>query len=542
MVESLFYILAMALALAYPTGHEPLFFLEPGRRATSVLGMEVPTSLLFAALVVLFYGLWSAAAFSLGLQEPGSDSVRRLGRRRLFNRILALVLLAVLVYVFHLPLELKVESSQTLTAALVLLPFFAMSAFSTLFSSLREAILKGHESLRPQLFFTFKSFLGFAMVPMFLMLAVIDLISLVPSLEQFIAVHPTMVQLVMFGMMGVFASVIPFLLRFVFGAYPLPDDDFRRSLEELASKAEFSCADLLVLPTSGTRIGNAFIVGLFGPARYVFFTDYLLANLPPEEVRCVLAHEIGHAKRHHLPAFFYLSVTSIVFAAVFFSYLDQQKSPLAVLVFPAFTLLWFVLLGFISRRFESEADLYGAKLCGNPVLFGEALYRVALINGMPPDVGGYRHFSIKSRVETVLQAHRQPLYGQVAELIAVTMRRFCLWFFVSAVSILAMGVYGEFHNEGPLLRRYQGKKLVEKSRATLFDQWDYESAERDLNHSVELNPADARARLYLAYAYLASRRFDDAARQLKVAEEQGLMDPLDRLLARNIERTLPPAR
>jgi cytochrome c-type biogenesis protein CcmH/NrfG len=83
---------------------------------------------------------------------------------------------------------------------------------------------------------------------------------------------------------------------------------------------------------------------------------------------------------------------------------------------------------------------------------------------------------------------------------------------------------------------------VEKSRATLFDQWDYESAERDLNHSVELNPADARARLYLAYAYLASRRFDDAARQLKVAEEQGLMDPLDRLLARNIERTLPPAR
>lgn len=542
MVESLFYILAMALALTYPTGAEPLFFIEPGRTFTPFLGLDVPGPLLFTGMLVLFYGLWSAALFTYGLHEADPYVLRRLSRRKAWNRILALALYAVAVFVFHFPLAVRVSWSVTISVALALVPFFLMIAFTTFFSLLREVIVKRDERLPSLLIFSFKAFIGFALVPMFSLLVLVDILSQSPELERFVAVYPVSVYFLTFGLIFLFMAFIPFLLRFVFGAYPLPPDAFRRELSDLAYKAKFSFADLLVLPTYGSRLGNAFIVGLFGPMRYVFFTDYLLANLKPEEIECVMAHEIGHAKRHHLPTFFFFSVTVIVFSAVFQSYLSEIGSPIHALVFPLFSLAWLGLLGFISRRFETEADLYGAKLYGDAETFSRALLMVAAINRMPTNVGGFRHFSIERRVKTVLEAHRQPLIGEITELMTKTVRRLCFWFFISAISILATQAFRESRDAGVREKHYEAFHRVERARAILFDRYEFDVAARELTRALDLNPKDARAHLYLSYAQLGLGRTDDSARTLRRAAEMGLFDPEDRLLAQSIERTLqrPP--
>jgi Zn-dependent protease with chaperone function len=540
MLDPIFALVAMMMVLSYPTGGEPLFFLEPGRRAVDVAGVEIPTAFLFTALIVLLYGLWSAALFSFGLERPEPDALRRLSRRRWLNRVLSLLLFGPLIYLFHLPLHLQIGSSITLTAALSMAPYFMMSGFSALFSSLREVLIKRAETLPSILWFGFRAAVGFAVLPIFSLLVLLDAARQVPGLERFVAVHPVSLYFLTFGAMGLLLGGTPFLLRFVFGAYPLPDRGLREELLALGARARFSCADLLVLPTSGMKVGNAFIVGLFGPLRYVFFTDYLLRSMTREQIACVLAHEIGHAKRHHLTSFFFFSVTSVVFAAVFHDYLSMEKSPAAPLVFPAFVVVWISLLGFMSRRFESEADLYGARLYGDYDAFSGALLTVALINGMPPGVGGFRHFSIERRVRMVQDAKRQPLYGEIVELIARTIRRFCFWFFVSAVSILITEAYRQTLQTPERERWYQASLQVEEARLLLFDQAEYARAESELIRAVEANPSDPRAQLYLSYARLGLGHFPDALRSLERAEELGLIDPIERLLARHIRRTLPP--
>ena len=50
-------------------------------------------------------------------------------------------------------------------------------------------------------------------------------------------------------------------------------------------------------------MANAAIVGFLPGHRTVLFSDSLLAGLPPRELAAVFAHEIGHARRHHVLVF-----------------------------------------------------------------------------------------------------------------------------------------------------------------------------------------------------------------------------------------------
>lgn len=65
--------------------------------------------------------------------------------------------------------------------------------------------------------------------------------------------------------------------------------------------------DRLDLPTSipvrvvdAGRYRNALAAGVVPGLRAVFVTEQLLATLPPEETTAVLAHEVGHLRRHHI--------------------------------------------------------------------------------------------------------------------------------------------------------------------------------------------------------------------------------------------------
>lgn len=124
--------------------------------------------------------------------------------------------------------------------------------------------------------------------------------------------------------------------------------------------------------------GNAYFTG-FGQNKRIVFFDTLLKRLQPEEIEAVLAHELGHFRRHHvLKRIVMMFVLSLAFLALlgqlinapwFFAGLgvsaDNQSTAMALILFflalPAFTFPLTPVGSLLSRRHEFEADRYAAE-------------------------------------------------------------------------------------------------------------------------------------------------------------------------------------
>jgi STE24 endopeptidase len=78
----------------------------------------------------------------------------------------------------------------------------------------------------------------------------------------------------------------------------MPDGPVRTSLLELAAQDHVHVADVKIADESkrSTRL-NAYVSGIGSSRRIVVF-DTTLAKLPPEQIRAIIAHELGHVKHN----------------------------------------------------------------------------------------------------------------------------------------------------------------------------------------------------------------------------------------------------
>lgn len=167
--------------------------------------------------------------------------------------------------------------------------------------------------------------------------------------------------------------IAPLFNRFT----PLPDGELKRRIEALLARCGFQARGLYVMDGSRRSThGNAYFTG-FGRARRIVFFDTLIEKLTPEEVEAVLAHELGHFKRHHvlkrLAWMFGLSLAALWLAAQllqaewFFAGLNVSTPStymgltLFVLASPVFTFLLHPLAALYSRKHEYEADAFAAR-------------------------------------------------------------------------------------------------------------------------------------------------------------------------------------
>jgi STE24 endopeptidase len=228
---------------------------------------------------------------------------------------------------------------------------------------------------------------------------------------------------------------MPWVLRLVLGLRPLPEGPLRNRLLATARRLRFRCSNILLWNTRG-GVANAMVVGICPFLRYVLLSDRLLEELTPDEVEAVFGHEVGHVKHHHMLYYLIFLMASIgVLGAVLAPYqaeLDQflnlnERRDLAVLpVVAALGTYVFVVFGFLSRRCERQADIYGCRavschevccqghadtilaekgrgLCATGIhTFIQALEKVALLNGISRDRPGFlqswQHSTIARRV------------------------------------------------------------------------------------------------------------------------------------------------
>ena len=115
-------------------------------------------------------------------------------------------------------------------------------------------------------------------------------------------------------------------------------------------------------------VANAMVAGIVPWVRYVVLTDRLMAELTPDEIEAVFGHEIGHVKHHHMTYYLGFLAVSVLLVGAFskwlWSYLFNQANESPFEAFPMIAMLGsyiFVVFGFLSRRCERQADVYGCR-------------------------------------------------------------------------------------------------------------------------------------------------------------------------------------
>lgn len=158
---------------------------------------------------------------------------------------------------------------------------------------------------------------------------------------------------------------------------PLPEGELRDALNEFGQKAGFNLDGIFVIDNSkrSTR-ANAYFTGLGKKKRIVLY-DTLIKQMTKDEIIAVLAHEIGHYKKHHIVWAFLFSAMQTGIILFLFSLLvaNPQLSGALGISQPKFhvSLIAFSLLynpislaiqlvtNVFSRRNEYQADNYSSQ-------------------------------------------------------------------------------------------------------------------------------------------------------------------------------------
>ncbi len=269
---------------------------------------------------------------------------------------------------------------------------------------------------------------------------------------------------------GVVFLFAPTLLALIWQTKPLPNGELRDRLEAMCRRVNLRYRRILIWETDGMVV-NAAVMGLFRPVRYILLSDGLISMMDERKIEAVFGHEAGHVKHHHIPFYLLFAVLSMLMVGGVTELVrwGHQANPdlfgiatselydyLRIGAMGLVVLLWGAGFGIVSRRFEWQADLYGAwsvtpqprdcvlncRLHGDPEdpsrdtapppeqattprrtplcatsarLFSNALQSIAEMNGIPLKANSWRHSSIRNRMNLLDKYAEDP--GAIAALL-----------------------------------------------------------------------------------------------------------------------------
>lgn len=467
-------------------------------------GLGVPTSNVGYSLLETCGGIGLVAILSLGLglwvaSQVSHDRLPspRLRRRYAYGtRLLSLISLLVYGWIIHsagwsrvVRTNWGLEGFGLINDALILSPFLIIQLLIWWGQFLAERALQlrigsaTRAQLGRYLFMRSRQTLGLLLPVILLFVVRRDILRRFwPSWED-----EPLAELIEMVVLGTVVLVIaPVFIRLAWPTRSLPDGPLRRKLERVAERAGFRFTDVLVWDTGGCVL-NACVTGIVPRFRYVLLTDALVDTMTPVEVAAVFGHEIGHIAHRHLPYFGFFFAGSLGILTLLADVLARgfvwisgstwlprglppevaefaQESTVLLLLGAYFWLVF----GYLSRRFERQADVFGSKVvscerpgcsphgdldadagAGEPTAgaragglplcqtglrtFSQALSIVAHCNGIEPRRRSWRHGSIANRLKFLQHLEQDPaserrFQGEVlwirvglATLMAVTM-------------------------------------------------------------------------------------------------------------------------
>jgi Zn-dependent protease with chaperone function len=326
--------------------------------------------------------------------------------------------------------------------------------------------------------FQFRQKLALALIPVLLLIAQKETCRLFPWIEQ----HLTKIGLV--AVVGLFVAM-PWIVRLVWALKPLPDGPLRQRLLATARRLHFRCSNVLMWNTRSS-MANAMVIGIVPWARYVVFTDRLVEDFSEDEVEAVFGHEVGHIKYHHMLYYLGFLLASIFVLGILAGDLHKWAGEVVPAWFPrtdrgdngpgamvslaaALLAYVFVVFGFLSRRCERQADIFGCRAvsCRRPDCLGHlpdqplpargqglcatgirtfirALEKVALVNGISRDRPGFlqswQHSTIARRVDFLQRVLADPSLESRFQL-RVALVKWALFVALGGTLLLLLGTH-----------------------------------------------------------------------------------------------------
>jgi Zn-dependent protease with chaperone function len=460
-----------------------------------------------------------------------SSRVPGLGRRLFLHRMSVPAVYALAVYVLHWPRvidDLGIKGWILLDKIVVLFPF-AISLLCSWATAYRvQRLVRPRETgrLGPFLLFQLR-ITALPVVPIVVVVLLVDVVENTESLRILFEQFPYLVWCSVLGFLVMIFLFMPLCLRLIWSVTPLPEGPLRNDLLSLSKELGFRCRNILVWKTQGDIV-NAAIIGLLGSLRYVILTDGLLRHLQTDEIRAVFAHEVGHARKKHLHIYFAFSVAFIFLFLSAERHLlpqgDETAGRLLLYLFvwsAIFVVYWWIILGFLSRRFECQADLFGAKAVGDTEVFVSALEKISALSGNLRTKRSWRHFSVAQRVAFLRAYDRDPAVRRRFALTVVAMMS--LFWGMSAIT-LAVGAteIREQHLFGLARRKLESGSM--------------DSAEELCRRLLELNPHDPRYPQLLGNILQAELRIEEALEAYRLAYERSGRYETER--RRSLQRTI----
>ena len=185
-----------------------------------------------------------------------------------------------------------------------------------------------------------------------------------------------LMSLTMFLLIIISMFIYPTYISPIFNKFKkLNDENIKDEIKDLSKKTNFSIENLFIMDRSKrSKHPNAYFTGFKSNRRIVFY-DTLIDLLSAQEIKAVLAHEIGHYKHNHIIKSLVLS-SIVIFIGMFLlsqlvnsnHYLELLNLPIGassqlVALFFTYQVVSFFTDPFfstLSRKNEYEADTFAS--------------------------------------------------------------------------------------------------------------------------------------------------------------------------------------
>jgi Zn-dependent protease with chaperone function len=294
--------------------------------------------------------------------------------------------------------------------------YFSYPAYSVLFDTRisLESFIKGNISFNLPILF-----------PWVFLSLMYDLISVIRIPQVHRIISGLLGQSIFFGFFLLILMIfMPVMIRIFWRCQPFYDSEKVEALKSFLKKHGFKYRNILRWPLFEGRIMTAGIMGIIPRYRFILITDSLMSQLSTDELKAVLAHEMGHARYGHLVFYFVFFMGYVILSAglfdIFFYYIlsrpeffniaeygrGVEKELLYIWIsiplIISMILYFRYVMGFFMRNFERQADLYSVKIMGTPLYTINSLEKIAFMSGKIRDMPSWHHYSIRERVECLL--------------------------------------------------------------------------------------------------------------------------------------------
>ena len=224
---------------------------------------------------------------------------------------------------------------------------------------------------------------------------------------------------------------IPAIIVRLWNCTPLPPGETRTMIEDFCQQQNLRFKEIMTWPLFEGQMLTAGVMGLNRHFRYLLVTPALIQTMTTEEIKAVMAHEIGHVKRYHLQLYLVLFLgfgmlaqlsTSPLLALLLNSDIFYQavsftgKSPDTILTFAStvtmliFMLVYFrIIFGFFMRNFERQADLCAMTTMGDAAPLIQVFEKIAWLSGKIRDLPSWHHFGIGERIDFLSKCQQDNL-------------------------------------------------------------------------------------------------------------------------------------